>query len=305
MAALPSLTALRCFDASARHASFTKAAAEVHLTQGAVSHQILGMESMLGTPLFVRSRAGLQLTAAGRAYWLEVSPALRQIERATQNLATHKGEGGALKLSVSSSFGAHWLIPRLSGFIAAHPEITLNLATHVGPVDHASAGCDAAIEFCTGAAPGLRAVRVLPLVVRPYVAPSLAGLKGGRPSKAQLLRLLRTLPLIRHASVPQGWREWLRQTGLHKSLAMADLRDGPQYELVSMALNGAIAGQGIALLPDYAVAGALASGQLLRLSDDPWEADSGYYLRYPEWKADLVAIRRFEGWVRSMAAASA
>jgi LysR family transcriptional regulator, glycine cleavage system transcriptional activator len=96
--------ALRCFDASVRLNSFTRAAQEVHLTQGAVSHQVIALEEMLGVPLFVRKRSGLELTAPGRAYHQQVSMALRQIERATQELITNKGRGGTLNLSVASSF---------------------------------------------------------------------------------------------------------------------------------------------------------------------------------------------------------
>ncbi|WP_284615379.1 LysR family transcriptional regulator [Aquabacterium humicola] len=290
---LPSLRALRCFDASARHASFTRAAHEVHLTQGAVSHQILGLEAQLGVPLFLRRKSGLQLTAAGSAYWSAVSPALRQIERATQDLLTHGGHGGSLNLSVASSFGAYWLIPRLPGFVAAHPEITLNLATHVGPVDLAGSPHDAAIEFCSGAAPGLQATLVLPLVVRPFAAPGLV-------RHGTLKKWLRTLPLIRVASVPNGWPVWLQAAGLADAVAPDRLAAGPQYDLLSMALNGAIAGLGIALLPDYAAAGAVAAGQLQQLSPCAVTADKGYYLRYPAWKADLVAIRRFEQWLGSL-----
>ena len=235
MAALPSLTALRCLDLSARHASFTKAAEALHLTQGAVSHQILGLEQLLGAPLFERRRGGLALTSAGQAYWAEIAPALQRIERATHDLITTKGSGGVLNLSVASSFGAYWLIPRLSGFVTQHPEIRLNLATHVGPVDWSRATLDAAIEFSAGAEPGLAAQRVLPLVVTPYAAPR----AGRQPSLRQLLN---TLPLIRVTTVPDGWARWLASAGLAHEVAPEQVSGGPQYDLLSMALNGAIAG---------------------------------------------------------------
>lgn len=296
------MTSLRCFDASARLSSFTKAAQEVHLTQGAVSHQILGLEAQLGAPLFVRRRDGLQLTSAGRAYWMEVSPALRQIERATQNLVMTKGNGGTLNLSVASSFGTYWLIPRLSGFVSAHPEITLNLSTHVGPVDHTRAMHDAAIEFCEGPAEGLHAELVQPLEAKPYAAPRLlreVGLGAGKVSAVALTRLLNTLPLIRHTSVPHGWSGWLSAAGLQGEITAQQLSSGPQYDLLSMAANATIAGFGIALLPDYVAAGAVTAKQLRRLSDLSFRAEKAYYLRYPEWKADLVAVRKFREWLKT------
>lgn len=296
--------ALRCFDASARLASFTRAANEIHITQGAVSHQILGLEAQLGVPLFVRKKAGLTLTSAGRAYWVEISPALRQIERATQDLVTSKGNGGALNLSVASTFGSYWLIPRLSGFVSAHPEITLNLSTHVGPVDFSSSSHDAAIEFCEGAAPGLHAELVSPLVLQPYAAPNLlrgvrAGRRRGAVGADELERMLGTLPLIRHSGVPLAWRSWLHAAGLLDGVPPSQLTSGPQYDLLSMALNGAIAGQGVALLPDYAASAAVANKQLESLSGVAWKAEKAYYLRYPQWKAGLAAVRRFEQWIKS------
>ena len=303
MTAIPSLMALRCFDLSARHGSFTKAAHEVHLTQGAVSHQILGLEAQLGASLFLRKKSGLQLTAAGRAYWVEISAALRQLERATQNLVLNKGEGGVLNLCVASSFATYWLMPRLAGFVAAHPEVTLHLSTHIGPVDFATSPHDAAIEFCEGAQPGLCAELILPLELRPYGAPGLAGAgrsrkagRAGTPDRA-LGVLLASRPLIRHSTVPQAWECWLQVAGLADAVPAQQLSAGPRYDLLSMALNGAIAGLGIALLPDYVASGAVAAGQIVPLSGLAWKSGKGYYLRFPQWKAELLALKRFHQWV--------
>lgn len=299
MTTLPSLMALRCFDASARHESFTKAATEIHLTQGAVSHQVLGLEAHLGVSLFVRRRAGLRLTSVGSAYLAEVSTALRQLERATQNVVTHKGAGGALNLCVASSFATYWLIPRLSGFVAAHPEVTLNLSTHIGPVDFSSAPHDAAIEFCSGATAGLRAELVLPLSLRPYVAPRLLKNPPSGKGPQALKKVLMTYPLIRHTTVPHAWASWLAQADLLDLLPAQRLDAGPQYDLLSMALNGVIAGLGVALLPEYVASGAVASGQVRQLSSRSWKAEKAYYLRYPEWKSEMMVLQRFQQWLQS------
>ncbi len=298
--------ALRCFDLSASHASFTKAALEANLTQGAVSHQILGLEALLGTSLFVRKRAGLQLTPAGRAYWVEVATALRQLERATQNLVLNKGVGGVLNLCVASSFATYWLMPRLAGFVSAHPEITLNLSTHIGPVDFATSPHDGAIEFCEGAQPGLCARRILPLELRPYCAAGLAPKARRTPagrlalSKAQLTKLLCGAPLIQHSTVPLAWERWLQEAGLDLAMPSLHLSAGPRYDLLSMALNGAIAGLGIALLPDYVAAGAVEAGQIVGVCDLAWTSQKAYYLRYPQWKSELVALSRFQQWIEGV-----
>lgn len=308
MSHLPSLVALRCLDASARLRSFTAAAKEVSLTQGAVSHQVLGLEASLGVRLFQRRRTGLELTAEGRRYWLEVAAALRQIERATQNLLAHRGDGGVLNLCCASSFASYWLVPRLSGFVSAHPEVTLNLSTQIGPVDFATTPSDAAIEFCDGPEAGLEAVKIHPLVLRPYAAPSLmeryaragAWTLNGVPQpvpQGVLADALAASPLIRHTTVPAAWTGWLAESHALTDLDSEHLRAGPQYDLLSMALNGAIAGLGIALLPDYMTQGALTSGQLIRLSSHGWMAPKAYYLRCPDWKAELLVFKRFRDWL--------
>lgn len=306
MTHLPSLMALRCFDLSARHSSFTRAAHDVRLTQGAVSHQILKLEAQLGAALFLRKKSGLQLTAAGRSYWIEVAAALRQLERATQNLVLNKGEGGTLNLCVASSFATYWLMPRLAGFVAAHPEVTLNLSTHIGPVDFATFAHDAAIEFCDGSAPGLGAHFVHALELRPYCSPTLLKAARGRKRRtasantAPLASLLSTRPLIQHTTVPLAWPAWLNAVDLTGAVHEQHLLTGPRYDLLSMALNGAIAGLGIALLPEYVAAPAAKAGQIVRLSDRSWASDKGYYLRYPEWKSGLVALDRFRLWLESI-----
>lgn len=159
---LPSTQALAFFEATERLGSLTRAAAELHLTQGAVSRQIQGLESRLGTRLVMRSRNALGLTPAGRTYLSEVRPLLQRLARASVDIASHHGLGGRLRLSVASTFASHWLIPRLPSFTAAHPDITLDLTTRIGPVDFARVDADAAITFIdapVAPAAGIRLVR--------------------------------------------------------------------------------------------------------------------------------------------------
>ena len=159
---------------------------------------------------------------------------------------------------------------------------------------------DAAIEFCDGPAPGLLAVKVHSLVLRPYAAPAL--LKGhGRRGAAQLAALLAARPLIRHTTVATAWPGWLAAALPRAGIAPAHLLAGPQYDLLSMALNGAIGGLGVALLPDYMASTATAAGQLVRLSDQGWEPPQAYYLRCPDWKAELVVFQRFREWLLAVA----
>jgi LysR family transcriptional regulator, glycine cleavage system transcriptional activator len=293
---LPSTTALRCFDASARLGSLTKAAADVHLTQGAVSQQILALEQKLGTTLFTRNKTGLQLTPAGLVYWADIAVALRQIERATQNMMSTKGDGGTLNVSVASTFGTYWLMPRLRTFVTAHPEITINLSTQIGPVDFANSSSDAAIEFSSGAKPNLHAEFIMPLRLRPYCASKTA---KAIPSKKQLIALLQKSALIRHTTVLAGWDGWLEGANINNDIDKKHVNSGPQYDLLSMALNAVIEGFGIALLPDYLVEHALAQNQITALSKYYWSSENAYYLRYPESKKSLTSVQKFAQWLLS------
>jgi LysR family transcriptional regulator, glycine cleavage system transcriptional activator len=296
---LPSTTALACFEAAARLQSFTRAAAELALTQAAVSRQIIGLEARLGVQLFERRPAGLQLTAAGRTWLEDVRPALRQIERATAQLSTLKGKGGRLNLSVASSLCNHWLIPRLPGFTRAHPEITLNIATRVGPADFSAGVLDASLEFGDGAAShglGLRSWPVLALDVAPVASPTWvrahsAVLGPGTPSAA----------LIHHSTLPEAWPGWFAAACRQAPHGPV----GPRHDLMSMALQAALAGMGVALLPAFMTTPALASGQLRALSRVFWRAVRAYHLVMPEAAAERPALRSLRDWLLAEAALGA
>lgn len=296
MARLPSTTALLCLEAAARLGSFTRAGAELHLTQAAVSRQVLGLEQRLGLALFVRGREALRLTDAGRAYLDDVRPALATLERATAGVMALQGRGGPLNLSVASSLGNYWLIPRLPAFTLAHPQITLNIATRVGPADfHSGEGTrlDASLEFGDGRREGVDSRFVLPLEVSPCAAPAWVRVHGRAlgphtPGAA----------LIRHRTVPDLWPRWFARAGLQPP----PLEQGPRHDLMSMALNAALAGLGVALLPDFMTADALQRRRLVRLSPVRVRPEAGYWLVVPAQAAARPAVRAFGDWVQRQAA---
>jgi LysR family glycine cleavage system transcriptional activator len=200
---LPSTTALRCFDASARLLSFTKAAQAVNLTQSVVSHHIQALEQTLGVELFERDRSGLKLTPAGLRYWEDTSTLLHQLQRAAVRAISGDEAGRRLNIAVPSAFANFWLMPRLSSFVESHPDIMLNL-TNLADGENAFMGNDdAAIELCEGATPGIEAREVLSLVYQPYASASLIERHGfamganGTLSTDGLMHLLSTAPLIR------------------------------------------------------------------------------------------------------------
>lgn len=299
---LPSIIALKCFDTSARLLSFTKAAQELGLTQGAISHHILLLEKQLGTPLFVRSRRGLTLTHAGTVYRREIVPSLTQIERATFDIMATAGRGSSLNLSCSSSLANHWLMPRMHSFAMAHPELTLNLSTRVGPIDFSVAPEeDASIEFCAGAEDGLEAQLVKRPEFRPCIARTLLDALGiaatAALGKDELIGALAGTPLISHVTVPEAWPAWLERAGLAAAIPAKHLQEGPKYALLSMALNGVLAGLGVALLPEYISSRAIQSGQLVELSDIGWVASRAYYLRWPKSRPAPERLLLFAAWL--------
>ncbi len=283
---------LLCLEASARLHSFTAAAHELHLSQGAVSRQIQTLEDRLGTRLFTRSREALVLTNAGRYYLDEVAPILLRLERATANVMALKGRGGALSLSVGASVGSYWLIPRLPLFTRDHGEITLNLGTRVGPVNFLNASVDASLEFSDGQRPGLHSEFVLPLLLSPYASPGWIATHG-KQINAQTPRS----SLIHHQTLPGAWDGWF---GLEGSAGETG-RDGPRYEIMSMALNASVAGMGVVLLPPYMGDDMVASGRLKRLSRRQWRAAKGYYLVYPEESAPMQSLQIFRTWLLAQA----
>src|SRR3989338_9578098 len=151
---LPSLTALHCFEALARHLSFTRAADELSLTQSAVSKQVAQLEELLQHLLFLRVRQRLQLTPAGSLYLGEVRKILTQVEMSTHALLSYGGDTEVLRVSTPPTFGARWLIPRLKGWRLRHPSIHLDLRHELEADDLAQGRCDLAFYFGQGPRPG-------------------------------------------------------------------------------------------------------------------------------------------------------
>jgi DNA-binding transcriptional LysR family regulator len=293
MARLPSTTALACFETAARLGSFTRAAHEMQLTQAAVSRQVIGLETRLDVPLFERRPGALVLTEAGRAFLAEVRPALERIERAAALASALKGRGGRLRLSVASSLCNFWLIPRLPSFTRQHPEITLDMATCIGPADFAGGRLDASLEFGDGQRSDAVCTPVLPLELRPLASPAWVRQHGRRLSMQTP-----TTALIHQTTVPEAWPGWLAAAGLELPAGPA----GPRHDQMSMALNAALTGLGVALLPSFMSDHAVATGQLVPLSRRSWRAARAYHLAVPRNSAPVLAVSTFASWLLAQAA---
>ena len=272
---LPSTHALQCLEASARLGSFTAAARELHLTQGAISRQIQTLEQLLGAAMFDRSGLGLKLTSAGQAYLEEINPLLLSLERATSRLRLQAGQGGVLNLSIPASWGNFWLIPRLPSFNQAHRQVSLNLMTRVGAADFSMAGLDAAVEYrANQSASNETSDFLMPLILQPYASNAWA---SENPWDANLIKKYSS-NLLQHTTVPGAWQGWLTQAvGEHAALRIAV--QGPRFELMSMCMSAAVQGFGAALLPSFMAQSLTRARKLKRLSLTAWQAPGGYFLR--------------------------
>jgi LysR family glycine cleavage system transcriptional activator len=292
---LPPLNALRVFAAAARHRSFTRAAAELHVTQTAVSHQMRLLEAHLGLTLFVRLPRQLVLTADGRAYAAELQRAFERIRLATAGLHAHPGRE-VLAVTSLPSFAARWLVPRLGPFTHDHPNIDLRIIATERPLDFSREPVDVGIRFGYGRYVGLRTEKLMDDVCFPVCSPALL---RRRPALRRPTDLRRHVLL--HDDSPDDWRRWLREAGV----SQANPERGHIFTDGSMMLQAAADGQGVALGRQVLVAGDLASGRLVRpfASSPVLATDRAYYLVTSEQTSELPRVQAFRAWLLDQVAA--
>lgn len=286
---LPSLAALRTFEAAARHMSFTKAAIELNLTQSAVSRQIRLMEEYLGVLLFQRVKQRLVLTEAGRSYVNDIRGALEQMQAATVNLLAHQGKGGILNIGTPPAFGTKWLIPRLHRFSDAHPEILINLATRQKPFDFNLESLDVAIYYGTNEWPGVLSDRLIgdemAIVCSPAYLASHQRLRNPED--------LRDHVLLQQSIRPNLWREWFQAMGCK----IENFGSGPRFEHVYMIMQAAIGSLGVALLPLLLVREDVDAGRLAIPFESSYRSRDAYCLVYPASKRNDPKIELFRRWL--------
>lgn len=276
------LNALRAFEAAARHLNFTRAASELFVSQGAVSHQVAALEERLGTKLFRRLPRGLALTDEGQA----LVPVLAEtFDRIGATL--DRFEGGRLQhplaLGVVGTFATGWLLPRLDRFAASHPHVDVRLSINNNRVDLAGEGLDGAIRFGDGAWHGTQAEQLLAAPLTPLCAPRIA---ARLREPADLLRE----PLLRSYRTSE-WEGWFTEAGLSPPA----LR-GPLFDSSAVMASAAMAGLGIALAPRAMFLRELAVEQLVQ----PFaiEIDSGrYWLTHLLSRKPSPAMRAFRDWL--------
>ncbi|MDB5504403.1 MAG: transcriptional regulator, LysR family [Tardiphaga sp.] len=289
-ARLPSLNGLRAFESAARHLSFTNAAAELNVTQTAISHQIKRLEEELGIPLFIRQNRALALTPQARDYLPGVRAAFNDLRLATDRLL-RKDNDHVLTVSTLASLAAKWLLPKLSAFQAAHPNIDVRITTSTGMVDFKSGDVDAAIRYGRGHWPGLRADWLTADQLFPVCSPAL--LQGDWPLRTPQDLAHHTL-LHSSGGYDDDWRLWLTAAGLPTDISK---QPGLSFDMIFMTLQAAIDGLGVAVGRTTYVEGDLANGRLVVPFQISLPADAGFYLVSPETASHAPKLVAFREWL--------
>ncbi len=289
---LPPLSAVRVFEVAARHLNFTRAAAELGMTQAAVSYQIKLLEDRLGLPLFQRLPRRLVLTEAGQHLGPLVSDGLGRIAAAFE--AVRDDDSRLLSVTSVHTFAGNWLVPRLGRFQQRHPDIKVWLDTSLRVVDLVAENVDVAIRAGQGGWPGLVAERLMAIGLTPMASPALLAGIGGVAEPADLLKL----PLFREDD--DSWERWFAGQGVEVAPGVAR---GSRMESQLLLGRAAIGGMGVALLHAAFFADELASGQLVQPFAASLVDQRAYYLAYPKVKARHPKIRAFRDWLLEEVAA--
>lgn len=296
---LPPLNGLRAFEAAARHLSFKKAAEELNVTPAAVGHQVKGLEQFLGMQLFRRLNRALLLTEAGQACLPELREGFGKLASAVETIRARDTQS-ALTATVAPSFAAKWLIPRLHRFRSIWPEISVRIDTDLEELDLLRAGIDVGIRFGAGSYSGLRVDRLMGEELIPVCSPNLIKSSSSLQTPEGLGN--QTLLHIEGETADASWADWsmwLRAAGC----SHVDAISGPRFTQSIMAVQAAVAGQGVALAPYSIVADDLAAGRLVQLFTDipGYPTNFAYYVVSPLEIADSPKVTAFREWIREEA----
>ena len=288
---LPSLSALRAFEAAARHGSFTRAANELNMTQTAISHQIKALEEQLGALLFVRHRNTLKLTQTAQSYLPQIRSAIHLLAEATETVIQTE-QDTVLTVNSLATFCVRALIPALADFRLAHPDIRLRLSASASYDEFDRKAADVSIRIGHGSWPGMRADKIRARIVYPVCSPDFMSAPSG----------LREPPdLAEHVIVRTGfsfffedaWPVWLSAAGL----ADMPIKSPLVFEYALPALEAAVRGLGVALAQDPLVDEDVANGRLVRPFDVSADTGESYFVVSSVEVASRPKVRAFREWL--------
>ncbi|WP_339531425.1 MULTISPECIES: transcriptional regulator GcvA [unclassified Pseudomonas] len=290
---LPPTATLRAFEVATRHATFTSASEELHITQSAVSHQLKYLEDIWGLKLFERGKS-LTLTPAGAALAPIVREFFMSLEATLAELREHKGRV-RVKISTTYSYALKWLLPRLSSLAQQHPEILVTLDTSDKAIKFSSTDPDVAIRLGTGNYPGLYSEFLFREHIFPVASPELLKRFGLPRQPAELLRY----PLLTRdgADLVPKWEIWFQHVGL----GIYTLQESVRFADTNMTVEAALLGQGIALARSGHVEAQIAAGSLVKLFNVPFPSPVAYYFVCPKGIEAQPHIAIFRHWLSEQA----
>jgi len=285
---LPPLNALRAFEAAGRLGSFKEAAAQLHVTSGAVSQQVRLLEEWLGAPLFERHNRRVTLTAAATAYLAQIGPLFEQLSLATANFGAPTAVSRTLSVNASATFTLRWLVPRLDKFRSEHPAIDVRIETSNEPVESLKDAYDVIIRGGPDSFYGYSMKPFLHEERLPVCSPALVQrLPLSEPDD------LRAHTLLHTTSLPRVWPDWLARAQVDGLTPAATLT----FDHFYLTLQAAIDGMGIAMGPTSLVAGDLAAGRLVTPFTSPRLPSRSYCTYVPDERCADEVIVLFRGWL--------
>ena len=280
------MQALRALEATARLRSLTRAAGELSVTHGAISHQIKGLEDELGVRLVERAGRGIRLTDEGERFAARVRVAFDELGAAVREMAD-RANPRRLRVTTTPSFAARWLLPRLARFGTAHPDIDLDVSASMQLVDLARENVDVAIRYGFGHWPGLHAEHLHDDAFFPVASPQLVGRRPLSPGD------LARFPLLRNDDEP--WKPWFDAAGLD----WPEPARGPGFEDAAFLIQTAIAGHGVALARAALVVDDLRTGALVRLTDVSVATPRSYHFVCLPRDAGAPKVEALRAWLRA------
>lgn len=288
---LPPLNALKAFESAARNLSFTKAAEELFITQGAISKQIKILEEYLGFTLFKRIHQGLILTSKAEEYYQNIYLALDSIRISTHLINGNRSQNNILSINVLPSLSSYWLIPQLKSFKEKYPNIELNVVGGGGKIDFSRIKADVAIRSSSNEIAGPENIK---LMDEEMLMVSNAKLAQG----VKTIKDISKLTILDHSDRPNDLREWIKLSDLDE----ANPKNKLQFEHFFMIIEAAKQGLGVGFVPSFLLDGLLASGELVNLLNIKHKTKFSYYLLYPKEKRDDNKIIIFRDWLLDLVA---
>lgn len=280
----PSMTALQCFEATARHLSFTQAGKELHMTQSAVSKQVAQLEELLGLPLFYRASSRLFLTPAGKHYYPEVLRTLQELEAATLALMSYSQDSQTLRIISHPTLCAKWLIAALAGFGATYPEIHLDIKEQASPL--MDDDMEVAFLYGNGAWADMEAIKLFDEYSLAVCSPNY--------QKIGDLQTLSQSDLIAIRTRPRAWQIYFAKQGVRYQNQAAIC-----FDTFHACIQAAQLGYGVALVPIGFVAQALTEGSLVPAYPYRLAGRGAYYMLYPPRLGNTPKVKAMRAWIEN------